>query len=356
MTDRTGTSQSGNTKIDGGIIFAIESAKKNNSCHAIIEECKEIAKCHEVYFYPATGWEKTLVAKGFSKMRLSFDYTAFNLRIITKLLRHSIRTLVSIKGNRISRVTLTVAKRLGVHTVCFSNDNYRFRHNRNILASRVYKYFDKVVTCKPLDLPYLERCTRGKSSIVLGMHGYSDIEHFIDLDRAYSSIEVAFIGTYEKRRDEILSKIVKSGYRVMVRGDFWCGSEFERTSRVYQPEYADVDRTQSPAEYRKIISNAAVVINFFRKRNEDTINSRLIEILACGGICICEDTKEARQVVDNKEIIDYFNTEEDLMVHLRRLTMLSDEERARRRRDVRWYIEEKRYSHGELWSRYIQEK
>jgi hypothetical protein len=67
------------------------------------------------------------------------------------------------------------------------------------------------------------------------------------------------------------------------------------------------------AEYRQIYSNVVAGLCFFSKINNDGWTKRALEIVAVGGVLVCERTEEAKQYFNDREEAFFFSSIEELI-------------------------------------------
>jgi spore maturation protein CgeB len=125
------------------------------------------------------------------------------------------------------------------------------------------------------------------------------------------SSDVAFIGHYENDwRADCITAILNSGYRVVLRGGMW--------DKVYNKFKSHFDTPITGAygdEYNFIYGNSMLGLCFFSKINNDQWTERALEIIAVGGVLLCERTNEAMSYfIEGKEAFYFSSTDELLSV------------------------------------------
>lgn len=119
--------------------------------------------------------------------------------------------------------------------------------------------------------------------------------------------DCAFIGHWEGDwRTACLDAIHNSGLSVIVKGGMWDRSLRGRSIAHLAPvKHAFGD------EYNRIYSGVVAGLCFFSKINNDSWTERALEIIAVGGVLVCERTVEAEaHFVDKKEAMLFSTTEE----------------------------------------------
>lgn len=121
--------------------------------------------------------------------------------------------------------------------------------------------------------------------------------------------DAAFIGHWENDwRLECLEALMNQGFKVILRGGMWDsaikGHKISALAPVL-PAFGE--------EYNKIYSNVVAGICFFSKINNDSWTERALEIIAVGGILVCERTEEAQSYFKDREEAYFFSTISELI-------------------------------------------
>jgi len=122
--------------------------------------------------------------------------------------------------------------------------------------------------------------------------------------------DAAFIGHWENdNRVKFLSDIMEQGLRLIVRGGMWdrgiTNTPLERL--------APINGAYDIREYNEIYSNVIAGICFFSKINRDTFTRRALEIIAVGGVLVCERTDEAMSYFEDGKEALFFDTSSELI-------------------------------------------
>jgi len=121
--------------------------------------------------------------------------------------------------------------------------------------------------------------------------------------------DVAFIGHWEGDwRVDCLDALVNSGLRVILKGGGW--DKAIRGRRIGAS--APVSHAFG-AEYCHIYSNVIAGLCFFSKINNDTWTRRALEIVAVGGLLVCERNEEAMQYFKDREEAYFFSSIDELV-------------------------------------------
>jgi spore maturation protein CgeB len=140
--------------------------------------------------------------------------------------------------------------------------------------------------------------------------------------------DAAFVGHWEDDgRLGYLEALVRSGYSVALRGSYW-----DRPIRKTALEEMGPVRGAFFDEYNFIYANAMVGICFFSKINRDAWTRRPLEIVAVGGLLVCERTEEALAQFKDKEEAFFFSSVSELLEIVK--VLKSNPELRRRVRDA----------------------
>jgi len=132
----------------------------------------------------------------------------------------------------------------------------------------------------------------------------------IDVTQAIELIcDAAFVGHWEGDwRVECLDTLSKNGLNVVLRGGGWDDAVKDTSLENLSPiTHAFGD------EYIKIYRGAIAGICFFSKINNDGWTRRALEIVAVGGVLVCERTEEAMQHFKDREEAYFFSTVHELL-------------------------------------------
>jgi spore maturation protein CgeB len=121
--------------------------------------------------------------------------------------------------------------------------------------------------------------------------------------------DAAFIGHWENDwRVDCLDALARRGFDVILRGGGWSDAIKGRAIAALEPVTHAFG-----AEYNRIYSNVMAGLCFFSKINNDTWTDRAFEIVAVGGLLVCERTPEAQaHFVDRQEAF-FFSSIDELL-------------------------------------------
>ena len=132
--------------------------------------------------------------------------------------------------------------------------------------------------------------------------------------------DAAFIGHWENdQRVEFLSKVITCGYSLLLHGSNWEKGIKNTPLKKLLPV-----KSLFGNDYNRIYSNVIAGICFFSKINHDTFTERALEIIATGGVLVCERTDEAMSHFTDGVDALFFETPEELVNHIKLLKKRPD--------------------------------
>lgn len=125
--------------------------------------------------------------------------------------------------------------------------------------------------------------------------------------------DVAFIGHWENDwRVECLDALVWNGFNVILKGGGWDNAIRNRLiSRLAPITHA------FGQEYNHIYANVIAGLCFFSKVNNDSWTERALEIIAVGGVLVCERTAESQTYFKDRSEAYYFSSIDELLAIVR---------------------------------------
>lgn len=141
---------------------------------------------------------------------------------------------------------------------------------------------------------------------------YDPKRHFIlgSLPDASGYIaDAAFIGHYENDwRVKCLEALKCNGYSVILKGGMW--EKAIRGKKI--GELAPISHAFGTM-YNHIYANVVAGLCFFSKINNDNWTERALEIVAVGGVLVCERTDEAKTYFKDREEAYFFSSIDELI-------------------------------------------
>lgn len=127
--------------------------------------------------------------------------------------------------------------------------------------------------------------------------------------------DVAFIGHWERDwRTTCLEALYINGYSVIIKGGNWDGALKKHRIKRLSPVIPAFG-----AEYNCIYANVVAGLCFFSKINNDSWTERALEIVAVGGLLVCERTAEAETYFKDREEAFFFSSISELIEIVKRL-------------------------------------
>ena len=127
--------------------------------------------------------------------------------------------------------------------------------------------------------------------------------------------DAAFIGHWENDwRVDCLDALVRNGFRVILRGGGWDPAIAKSALHTLAPITHAFGE-----EYNRIYSSVLAGLCFFSKINNDTWTRRALEIVAVGGLLVCERTSEALSHFKDREEAYFFSSTRELIEVVREL-------------------------------------
>jgi len=121
--------------------------------------------------------------------------------------------------------------------------------------------------------------------------------------------DAAFIGHCEGDwRVDCLDSLYESGLKVILKGGMWDKAIRNRSIGELSPIGCAFGE-----EYNYIYSNVIAGLCFFSKINRDTWTERALEIVAVGGVLVCERTPEAATYFTDREEAYFFSSVDELI-------------------------------------------
>jgi len=139
---------------------------------------------------------------------------------------------------------------------------------------------------------------------------YDPVRHFICEQEVREKFiaDIAFIGHWENDgRIEYLDNLHRLGFKIILKGANWDKVIRNRSINVLAPI-----TTSFGKEYNYIYSNVLAGVCFFSKINNDTWTERAIEIIAVGGLLVCERTIESESYFVDRVEACFFSSIEEL--------------------------------------------
>ena len=249
------------------------------------------------------------------KFRLGYfpERNKENEKILDHLYRNNYDILFIEKGLSIKPKTINKAKKLRprIRIISYSLDDVMNKRNSSVYYQRSIPLYDFHFTNKKYNVPELENA--GGKNVHYFINGYSVQVHHPETvtptEMEYYGSDVAFIGTYEKERADLIRWLAENGIRIKI----WGWIKNAGASEMVHPGITVHEACIYDDAYRKVISSSKINLCFLRKENRDTETTRSVEIPACGGFMIAERTSDHLRLFKEDEEAVYFDSKEELL-------------------------------------------
>jgi spore maturation protein CgeB len=257
----------------------------------------------------------SLIEKIFIKLRIKYDKLGFNKKILQiDLIKFD---LVWIDGClNLKNSTIKKAKKLNknLNFLYFSEDDFLKKHNNNFFHMEHLSLYDYVVTTKKRIYNQLLDSVK---NIILVSDTYSNfllqktikLKPDILLKKNLHKYLVSFIGAYEYERANSLIYLANKGIDIHVWGNGWQKHHKQFKNLIIYNKFLKEE------ELVEVICNSKINLNFLRKKNNDQITSRSIEIPSYGGFVLSELTADHLEIYPSGERI-LFKDDEDLLIKI----------------------------------------
>jgi spore maturation protein CgeB len=295
------------------VLYISNSSEKRNVIDYMLDAFKHndsISRFKVIYSQSDTLSKKqSLIVRFTHKILMPYSYSKVNEEIIKKIEGEFFDMIFISKGLYIWPSTLKKVKVINkkIKIVYFSNDNLNKWHNKSFFLHFYLKYCDYVYS---IDIPSYKKIDKLTSAIIIYLDKcYSKRHHIYNKDNNIL-YDVIFIGSYENLRFEIISFLAQNGIQINVFGNGWSeiSSIHDNLTIHNMPLIGD--------DYANAISQSKITLGFLRKKNEDTQTSRSIEIPACGGFMLMERTEKHKQLFEEGDDAEFFDTKDELLIKI----------------------------------------
>jgi spore maturation protein CgeB len=253
----------------------------------------------------------TFIHKIFIKLKLPLDPCTLNKRLVAKVDTYQPDIIFIVKGNTIYPWVLKGIKLTypSIKLISWSLDDMYAWHNRSLYYTLGLKYYDTVFTVKSYNVRELKLI--GAKEVKYLHQAYSKKHHkpCNSCDEIKDKVDVIFIGHGERERFESLNYLAKNGIKVTVYGAAWHKKEFNN----YHNNLQINDYPLFGEAYSNALSCSSINLCFLRKINRDLHTSRSLEIPACGGFMMAEQTQEHAELFKEDKEAVFFNNDKELL-------------------------------------------
>lgn len=212
------------------------------------------------------------------------------------------------KGNMIRPATLAKLRALRPRAVIasYSEDDMFNPLNRTRAYSAGLRHHDVVFVTKSFNADPGELPSLGARRCVMVDKAYDPDQHhpliLTDAELDELSADAGFIGSYAPERGAALRFLAENGVAVRVWGNGW--QQFTGAHPNLRVECRPLVNVPNDLRYTKGVRATRVNLGFLRKLNRDLQTDRSVEIPACGGFMLAEQSDEhARLFEDGREAV-----------------------------------------------------
>jgi len=251
-------------------------------------------------------------------LRLPKD-VSYNRAILRRAARSKPDFVFVVKGLRVFPRTLKGLKDClpGARLISWSQDDMFAPHNRNMRFTRGLKAYDLVVTQKSYNAAPDELPALGARNVLFQNKAFLPRIH-----RVYGAHEVAapahevvFIGAAERDRFDLMNAAARAGIEIHIYGSGWDAPGIASSACSNLKIHNEILLDE---RYAAAISRSKIALCFLRKKNRDLQTSRTMEIPACGGFMLAEDTAEQRRLFEPDREAVYFSDAASMIALLRK--------------------------------------
>ncbi len=254
------------------------------------------------------------------KLGLHLDTEGVNKAILTAAKRFPADLIWIEKGNMIGPSTLAKLRTLRPQAIIasYSEDDMFNPINRTRAYTAGLHHYDVVFTTKsfntdPGELPSLG--ARGARRCVMVDKAYDPLQHhpliLTDAERDELSADAGFIGSYAPERGEAVRFLAENGVSVRVWGNGW--QRFTDAHPNLRIECRALVNTPGDLHYTKGVRATRINLGFLRKINRDRQTDRSVEIPACGGFMLAEQSDEHGRLFDDGREAVFFQSDNEML-------------------------------------------
>jgi spore maturation protein CgeB len=257
--------------------------------------------------------------KVFFKLGLPLDRNLTNKTILQRISEEKFDCVFIVKGTKILPSVLKELRKQNIIIAGNSMDNIFKRHNSS-------HYLNYAIKNAYYDIFFLKNCNVYKSHAInyTQKFFFLNMAYDVNLHRKINNIrkkyQLLFVGSFELERFETLKFLASNGIKVDIFGNGWEHIKSKRNFNVHQIPLVG-------EEYVKAVNAAVINVNFLRKVNNDTQNSRAIELPACGAFTLQEWSSSLNDIfIDGREVV-FFRDDQEILKHCRYYIKHNDERR-----------------------------
>ena len=224
----------------------------------------------------------------------------FDILFIEKCLTLKPKTLRSIKKmHPILRI------------ICYTLDDCQGKGNISFYFIKCIPYYDLIATNKKHNIDFYKKHNTKK--VFYFRNAFStDVHKPIEVTNNNINkfgADVTFIGHYEKMRADYLYFLAEHGINVKI----WGWGEDSKKTGILHKNIFNTNKHVYFDDFAKVINSSKICLNFLRKANHDTETTRTIEIPACKGFMLSENSVEQKELFEEDKEAVYFNDKNELL-------------------------------------------
>lgn len=182
-----------------------------------------------------------------------------------------------------------------------------FLYHKSRFFSKTVGLYDNCITTKSYEVDFYLKS--GCKDIILCTQGYDDTIHKPYCDFHDKIYDICFIGHNELNRQQIIQKLLDSGFTVVLAGINW-GRFVKNNQSKSNLHY--MGSSVIGADYSKLISQSRLALGLLSKWIPEKHTTRTFEIPACGTALLTESNDEILSVFDIEDIVVY-NSEDQIL-------------------------------------------
>jgi spore maturation protein CgeB len=260
-----------------------------NCISRVLEENKIQHKIFDFYKILNSQISFDFINKVFRKLLYSQNEGKINSLLIKEIDLFKPNVLLISKGINIYPETLKVFRDKSILIANWNPDDFfnKFNSNKNLLNS--LELYDFVFSARKH--LFEEYKIKGiKNSIYLDWY-YIPWLHKKPNNLLEEKNKITFIGTYSKRREQILDSI-KTNYPIEIWGDQWQFSRLRYKNNIFVKS-----KSLSQKDFPNVMSQSILNLNILTLENRDVTNLKTFEIPASYGLMLTEYTPEMKSIL-----------------------------------------------------------
>lgn len=231
--------------------------------------------------------------------------------------------------------TLVRLREMGIRTVHFTPDPYfTLSWKRTRLMDRCMPLFDCVITSKTYELPMYKTVCRQVIYMPLGfsesVHRPVNTTETAEGGKYYTPI--GFVGGWEPRREEYLSRLVQAGGKLKIWGYAWdhlvdgkwtLRRAYRLKTNAGKAKFRIAKNAPLAAcwqsgeiygdDYAQALTGTQISLGFLRHVCPDQHTTRTFEIPACGSMLLADRTPEHQEFFEEGKEAEFFTSVDEMV-------------------------------------------